>query len=145
MLASPDAERSRENPMKPDDKAREQIYGSSSKTNEHSTGVPILRMGNIQDGDLDCSKLKFLPTDHVEFPCIYLKIAMLESLLPRLLGTDVVCRLIPFEGKQDLEKQLAHKIRAYQNPNARFIVLRDLDSHPDCAQLKARLLRSAAA
>lgn len=66
--------------------------------------------------------------------------AMLKSLLPRLLGTDVVCRLIPFEGKQDLEKQLAHKIRAYQNPNARFIVLRDLDSHPDCAQLKARLL-----
>ncbi len=66
--------------------------------------------------------------------------AMLESLLPRLLGTEVTFRLVPFDGKQDLDKQLARRIRGYQNQNARFIVLRDQDNHPDCVQLKARLL-----
>ncbi len=66
--------------------------------------------------------------------------ALLESLLPRLLEAEVGYRLIPFEGKQDLEKQLVRKIRGYQNPEARFIVLRDLDSQPDCMKLKQQLL-----
>ena len=43
-------------------------------------------------------------------------------------------------GKQDLEKQLVRKIRGYQNENARFIVMRDQDNHPDCQQLKQRLV-----
>ena len=66
--------------------------------------------------------------------------ALLENLLPRLLSQQVHFRLIPFEGKQDLEKQLVRRIRAYQNRSTRFIVLRDLDSHPDCRALKQRLL-----
>lgn len=67
--------------------------------------------------------------------------AMLDSLLPRLLVADLCYRLIPFDGKQDLEKQLERRIRGYQNPHARFIVLRDQDSHPDCRKLKARLAK----
>lgn len=66
--------------------------------------------------------------------------AMLESLLPRLLGQDVTYRLVPFEGKQDLERNIVRRIRGYQNPQARFIVLRDQDSHPDCKVIKQRLL-----
>ncbi|MDE2267792.1 MAG: DUF4276 family protein [Betaproteobacteria bacterium] len=66
--------------------------------------------------------------------------AMLESLLPRVLGEGVAFRCIPFEGKQDLEKQLMRKIRAYQNEQARFIVLRDQDSNPDCTAVKRKLL-----
>lgn len=66
--------------------------------------------------------------------------AMLESLLPRVLNEQTSFRCIPFEGKQDLEKQLARKIRGYQNDQARFIVLRDQDSHPNCAAVKSRLL-----
>ena len=66
--------------------------------------------------------------------------AMLESLLPRMLGQDTKFRCIPFEGKQDLEKQMVRKIRGYQNNRARFIVLRDQDSHPDCAVVKRKLL-----
>lgn len=66
--------------------------------------------------------------------------ALLESLLPRLLTREVTCRYIPFEGKQDLEKQLVRKIRGYQNDQARFIVLRDQDSHPDCTAVKRHLL-----
>ena len=68
--------------------------------------------------------------------------AMLESLLPRMLNKDMKFRCIPFEGKQDLEKQVLRKIRAYQNDQARFIVLRDQDSHPDCNLIKRRLLDS---
>ncbi len=48
-------------------------------------------------------------------------------------------RFIPFQGKQDLEKQLVRRIRGYQNPEARFLVLRDQDSNPDCTAVKARL------
>jgi hypothetical protein len=66
--------------------------------------------------------------------------AMLESLLPRILSEGIAFRCIPFEGKQDLEKQLSRRIRAYQNPAARFIVLRDQDNHPDCLAVKRRLL-----
>lgn len=66
--------------------------------------------------------------------------AMLESLLPRMLDAGVTFRCIPFEGKQDLEKQLIRKIRAYQNDQARFIVLRDQDSSPDCNVIKRKLL-----
>ncbi len=65
---------------------------------------------------------------------------MLESLLPRVLRADMAFRCIPFEGKRDLEKQLTRKILAYQNRTARFIVLRDQDSHPDCKDLKRELL-----
>ena len=70
--------------------------------------------------------------------------AMLESLLPRFLHPDIAFRLIPFKGKQDLQKQLAGKVRAYLNPHARFIVLQDQDSYPDCRVLKARLLELCA-
>ena len=66
--------------------------------------------------------------------------ALLESLLPRVLSAEVGFRLVHFEGKQDLEKQLERKIRGYQNPQARFLVLRDQDSFPNCADLKNRLL-----
>ena len=48
-------------------------YGSSAKTSEsRDDGVPVLRMGNIIDGRLDYSKLKYLPTDHEEFPKLLL-------------------------------------------------------------------------
>lgn len=66
--------------------------------------------------------------------------ALLESLLPRILDASIVVRLISFEGKQDLERQLTRRIRGYQNPAARFIVVRDQDSHHDCVALKQRLL-----
>ena len=66
--------------------------------------------------------------------------AMLESLLPRVLSEEIIFRLIPFSGKQDLQKQLVRKIRHYANPQARFIVIQDQDSHTDCHSLKNRLL-----
>ena len=65
---------------------------------------------------------------------------MLKGLLPKIIPPDIKVRFIPFEGKQDLEKQLVRKLRGYQNDEARFIVMRDLDSNPDCHTVKDQLL-----
>ena len=73
----------------------EQKYGSSSKTNEDPTGVPVLRMGNIQDGDLDFSNLKYLPVDHDEFPSLHLQDGDLlfnRTNSPELVGKTAVYR-----------------------------------------------------
>ena len=67
--------------------------------------------------------------------------AMLEGFLPKILPENSDCRYIVFEGKQDLERQMARRMRGYRVPNARFIVLRDKDSE-DCRQVKSRLVRN---
>jgi type I restriction enzyme S subunit len=40
-----------------------QQYGTSDKANTEPDGVPVLRMGNIQDGKLDFDDLKYMPKD----------------------------------------------------------------------------------
>ena len=47
-------------------------YGSSAKTSEETKGVPVLRMGNIENGRLSLDKLKYLPKDHDEIPNLLL-------------------------------------------------------------------------
>jgi 23S rRNA maturation mini-RNase III len=65
--------------------------------------------------------------------------AMLEVILPKLLNESIGFKCIAFEGKQDLEKQLIRKVKCYQNPQARFIVLRDQDS-ACCLNVKHHLI-----
>ncbi len=65
--------------------------------------------------------------------------AMLEGLVPRLLPSGVTVRYVVFQGKQDLDRQLIRRLRGYQAPNARFIVLRDKDA-ADCHAVKAGLV-----
>ncbi len=67
--------------------------------------------------------------------------ALLESLLPRILPQGVSHRLITFEGKQDLAKQLEHRLRGYRNQKARFLVMVDQDREPECRRAKAALVR----
>ncbi len=50
----------------------EMQYGTSAKTSEDATGVPVLRMGNIKDGSLVLDTLKYLPAEHGEFPALLL-------------------------------------------------------------------------
>ncbi|EIM31681.1 hypothetical protein LepocDRAFT_00004150 [Leptothrix ochracea L12] len=64
---------------------------------------------------------------------------LLDALMPRLLPEGMGYRVIPFQGKQDMEKRMGQRIRGYQNATARFIVLRDQDSHTDCVALKQGL------
>jgi len=46
------------------DLTEEFTYGTSAKTNDDSSGTPVIRMGNIIDGYLDLKDLKYLPNNH---------------------------------------------------------------------------------
>lgn len=62
--------------------------------------------------------------------------AFLDEFLPRLLpGLDFVC--VKHEGKQDLEKSIPRKLKAWRGVD--FVVVRDNDG-ADCQKLKEHLL-----
>lgn len=63
---------------------------------------------------------------------------MLKGLLPRFVDSDIYCRYIVFEGKTDLENNIEHKLRCWNTPQTRFIVLRDQDSG-NCELIKINL------
>jgi hypothetical protein len=62
----------------------------------------------------------------------------LDALLPRILPTGTEFLTIPHEGKQDLRRSIPRKLKAWQRPEDRFIVVHDQDSS-DCRALKAEL------
>ena len=73
-------------------------YGSSSKTSDDSTGVPVLRMRNIFEGELCFDELKYLPTGHEEFPKLLLNDGDLlfnRTNSPELVGKIAVFRTKP--------------------------------------------------
>ena len=63
---------------------------------------------------------------------------LLDGLLPRLFP-ELSFLCVPHEGKQDLEKSLPRKLRAWREPGVRFVVVRDNDG-ADCRDLKSRLV-----
>ncbi len=71
-------------------------YGSSSKTSEDSSGVPVLRMGNIVNGSLDFGKLKYLPKDHDEFPNLLLQPG--DLLFNRTNSAELVGKSAAYHG-----------------------------------------------
>lgn len=64
--------------------------------------------------------------------------AMLQGVLPRLLPDDIAVQYIVFEGKQDMHKQLIKRLRFWQKPDSRFVVMRDQDSG-DCEVIRQQL------
>jgi hypothetical protein len=63
---------------------------------------------------------------------------VLGVILPRILPPEISFLLIAHEGKQDLERSIPRKLRAWQNPEACFVIMRDQDS-ADCQLLKQHL------
>lgn len=64
----------------------------------------------------------------------------LNSLIPKL-GIDIsTVTIIAFQGKSDLEKSIPLKLRGWNVPNARFLILRDND-RGNCIARKAHLDR----
>lgn len=75
-------------------------YGTSAKTNEESTGIPVLRMGNITTrGTIDYTNLKYLPHDHVEFPELLLLRG--DVLFNRTNSAELVGKTAVFERFDD--------------------------------------------
>ncbi len=64
---------------------------------------------------------------------------MLKGLLPRILPDAVSFQCVVFEGKQDLEKHLGRKLRAWSVPETLFVVIRDQDSAA-CNAVKQKLV-----
>lgn len=64
---------------------------------------------------------------------------LLDALLPSLLPPGWNHHVIPHQGWSDLQKSVPRKLKAWRNPNARFIVMRDND-RGDCHQRKMPLL-----
>jgi type I restriction enzyme S subunit len=72
-------------------------YGSSSKTNADDKGFPVLRMGNInKDGILSLDKLKYLPTNHEEFPELLLREG--DLLFNRTNSAELVGKTAQYKG-----------------------------------------------
>ncbi len=63
---------------------------------------------------------------------------LLDGLLPRLFP-ELKFQCLPHEGKQDLEKSIPRKLRAWQEPDVQFVVLRDNDG-AECREMKAALV-----
>lgn len=62
----------------------------------------------------------------------------LKAVLPSVLPAEVQLQTIAFQGKQDLERGLVRKLRAWMRPDSKFLVIRDRDSE-DCVIVKKRL------
>ncbi|NEQ82903.1 MAG: DUF4276 family protein [Moorea sp. SIO2I5] len=66
---------------------------------------------------------------------------VLDQLLPKIIPDEITYICITHQGKQDLEKSIPKKIKAFQySPDTRFIIVHDQDSN-DCKELKSKLLK----
>ena len=84
-------------------------YGSSSKTSDDDSGVPVFRMGNIQRGELDWTNLKFLPFDHSEFPGLFLDEG--DVLFNRTNSFELVGKSAVFRGHERPVSYASYLIR----------------------------------
>ena len=65
---------------------------------------------------------------------------LIESIWPRIPKSDAVSlKCIPHQGVSDLLRSLPRKLKAWRNPNARFLILRDNDNG-DCCERKEQLI-----
>ena len=64
---------------------------------------------------------------------------LLDLFLPHILPDGVEKLIITHNGKNDLQSSIPKKLRGWQTPSDRFIIVHDQDSK-DCIQLKADLV-----
>ncbi len=89
-------------------------YGTSAKTTEGPSGVPVIRMGNIIDGRLSLEKLKFLPNSHREFPDLLLKSG--DLLFNRTNSAELVGKTAVYHGTPEPCSFASYLIRVRVNP-----------------------------
>jgi len=66
-------------------------------------------------------------------------VEVLNVIVPDLVPKGITCRFVPHEGKNDLEKSIPRKLKAWRTPGVRFVVVRDKDQG-DCHAVKNKLL-----
>jgi type I restriction enzyme S subunit len=85
-------------------------YGTSAKTNEDISGVPVIRMGNIQQGALSFESLKYLPPHHYEFPELLLRDG--DVLFNRTNSAELVGKSAVYRGNPPRASFASYLIRA---------------------------------
>lgn len=63
---------------------------------------------------------------------------LLEILLPKILPPEVGFITIPHRGKSDLQKSIPNKLKGWNDPSAKFVIVHDQDSW-DCIELKKHI------
>ena len=63
---------------------------------------------------------------------------LLEMLLPKILPPEVGFITIPHRGKSDLQKSIPNKLKGWNDPSAKFVIVHDQDSW-NCMELKRHL------
>jgi uncharacterized protein YktA (UPF0223 family) len=67
---------------------------------------------------------------------------LLEILLPKILPEGMEKPLIiKHNGKSDLAASIPRKLKGWQNPEDKFIIIHDQDSYDDCKLLKEELFK----
>ncbi len=65
---------------------------------------------------------------------------VLDILLPKIVPAGVMFRTIPHSGKSDLQRSIPRKLKGWNEPDVKFVIVQDQDSS-DCVELKERLKR----
>lgn len=68
---------------------------------------------------------------------------LLDGILPRILPEGILFQTIPHQGKSDLEKSLPIKLKGWNEPDTKFVVVHDQDSN-NCIELKQKLKKLCA-
>lgn len=89
-------------------------YGTSAKTGADENGVPVIRMGNIQEGSLLLDSLKYLPTAHDEFPELLLRDG--DLLFNRTNSSELVGKSAVYRGNPAQASFASYLIRAQLKP-----------------------------
>lgn len=82
-----------------DDVTESQIYGTSAKASRDSDGVPVLRMGNIRDGLVDFTDMKYLPHGHSDI--VKCRLAPGDLLFNRTNSPELVGKSAVFTSGPD--------------------------------------------
>lgn len=67
---------------------------------------------------------------------------VLDVLLPQILPEGTLFKTIPHSGKSDLQQSIPRKLKAWNTPDTKFVIVQDQDS-ADCVDLKKQLLELA--
>ncbi len=64
--------------------------------------------------------------------------ALLDILLPKILPENVGYKTIAHSGKSDLQESIPRKLKAWRQPDTKFVIVQDQDSG-DCVKIKQAL------
>ena len=84
-------------------------YGTSQKAHEETRGIPVLRMGNLSDGQITYSNLKYVNDDIDELPRLFLKTN--DLIFNRTNSYELVGKMSIFEGESDTFTFASYLIR----------------------------------